>query len=335
MKLTLKKIGLGTGVLVFGSLLAILVSAASFTGPTSVAPGGNTEAPVNVGPSFQSKAGDLDVKAILAEDAVISFDAITGGVVAVGNYTANFLDPTNYPTNALEVWGRIVMRGSSLESDMVDTRISNVDMPIDDRDVATKKYVDAATGGGGGPTIGPTLTLFGTAPVTTNYYFGGNNFRGPNSGVPPSCRTNLTCLLGQYFWGGLPSTFAPVPPGVGAPSCNSLDRPETTIIGAWLEVFAGYGPHETIKLSFKQGSDPSMNPNHFLLSSLEDLNEAHIPSNAVSISDSVCSNAVIENVNVVTSNLGGQVMATAGANSACSTGGCNTCRICVFVPNSE
>ena len=94
------------------ALALLLVAGVSYawTGPTATAPNSNTSAPVNVGTSFQSKDGDLDVAG-----AFSAIDGIFTGNVGVG---------TAAPAFKLHVSDRMKLDGSTaglwVEADATD-----------------------------------------------------------------------------------------------------------------------------------------------------------------------------------------------------------------------
>lgn len=140
---------LSLGVIIFSSLLVLFAQA--WQEPTQAPPGGNVDAPLNIGSTNQTKSGELG--AALFRDynssdwylnpSGVSFigGGPTGGVgIGVTSLT---------PGVKLEVAGDIKLSGSS-------PRITNVSGPIDNNDVANKEYVlaqVAAAGSGGGVLI--------------------------------------------------------------------------------------------------------------------------------------------------------------------------------------
>jgi hypothetical protein len=352
------------GVVVFGSLLAVFVSfAQTWTAPTAGPPAGNTPAPVNVGASAQSKAGEFrvnqlfssdklvvgppisqdtknkmqsgaaQVKSLATDDVYVQFDGIIGNDLAIGSGIANFLNEQNLPVDALEVWGKIAMKGGTSDTDPVDTRIVNVDSPINNRDVATKGYVDAQVGGSAGWGT-QTLTLFGTSPALPDSpYF----YNGPNSGVFPG-RNGF--VPSSSFWQARG-------PGEGTPACSGLNNPDVNPFGKWVEIFAGYGPHNQLYQYFFDGSEVVTGPNNeytvelgqdlqLVVASGGGFTSTDVPAAITSINNSVCSASPLVNVAIKTNikGINGGSLFSAGAVGACADGaGCNTCRICQFVPN--
>jgi hypothetical protein len=107
-------------IVIIATLLVGVVIYA-WTEPSQSPPGGNVPAPLNVGPDTQNKTGGLTI----------------GGNVGIG---------TTYPSQKLDL-------GNS-------GRIVNVQDPMDNQDVATKAWVLANAGGGGGLTGGCWTTAY-------------------------------------------------------------------------------------------------------------------------------------------------------------------------------
>jgi hypothetical protein len=306
-------------MVLFGILLASVIFA--WTNPGSNPPGGSgaiSASGGNIGISQGTPTADLHVGADLI------YAHVSNGQVGI---------KTTSPTvgSALSVNGFL---------SMMSNVIKDVDTPVDNNDAANKAYVDAAgsDANAGGIT---TVTLFGTAATEV---FGIDLFRGPNSAVPPGCHNNpIGCsFIIANLWGAGVMNYSIQPPaGQGTPLCTSLTLPPgASGTWQWFEIYAGYGPHETVVNNYAiQGLFPmEASPgNSFtwqvdpdLTSGYGDIQNSDIALSAVSVSDSVCG-PEISNVNVVNTISGNQISVSAGMNSACSAYGCNTCRICGLV----
>jgi hypothetical protein len=295
-----RNIFIALGIIVFGSLLTVLVSfAQSWTAPTNTPPGGNVAAPINISSLEQTKEGNLIVLSSVATgDLVVNVDSFLGGRLQIANDNPDALG--SLPGDALEVWGVIAMKGDDTDGG-VDTRIVNVDSPIDNRDVATKgyvmDYVDAAGGGGGAG---------GTTVVT---------LWGSSLGVGP---------LGDL----------PVPPGAGTPTCSSLNQPPVSDYGQWVQLYAGYGPHHGI---YKAQDYQKLSTTFPFTTEMTGPLQPGDPIDTEwpTVSGSTCSSVRKQNATVrpywVGSNPpgAGQTVVV----DACSDELCNTCRVCQFVWN--
>lgn len=273
------------------------------------------------------------------------------GMLGAANVIFGWTNPSGNPpssSGAISATGGNVSINGTL--DMLTHRIFGVAAPTDGNDAANKSYVDAQTGGGGKQPAS-TITLFGVASYA-QLPAGSALFRGPNGGVPPGCRApsdgspqywNTSCATLTSSWGNQPVGTYPAA-GTGSPSCSTLNVNLTTASstarkGDWLEILTGYGPHETISLSYVSTEGGAADPNHFnplemFVAGNPDFQEDDIPSTGVSISDSVCSSSPYQHVMVTRTARGvaNGVVINSGYNSACSAIGCNTCRICQWAP---
>jgi hypothetical protein len=258
----------------------------------------------------------------------------TSGEVGIG------VDPVG--GNTLSISGQVNLTGSG--------QIVNTLWPTASSSVATKGYVDAAGGGSDANSGGiTTVTIFGTAATQVT---GTNLFRGPNSAVPSGCHSALpgVCnLLLSALWGSGVQNYSVQPvAGEGTPACTSLATPPAESgTWQWFEIFAGYGPHETVVNNYAiTGLQPIADPvppdpnasssftwqvGEDLVSGYGDIKNSDVVITGVSVSDSVCSQAVEQNVSVVNAINGDQIGSSAGRNSACTPYECNTCRICGLV----
>lgn len=125
-------------ILTLGLSISLQSLLAAWTPPTAVPPGSNTQPPINEGSADQAKLGGLSIGGGFAVD----------GNVGIGLAGA--------PTVALEVNGNII-----------------ADDPVDDNHVATKGWVMANAGGGGGVTMlsaesGSTMSSYDAAEYCWN-----------------------------------------------------------------------------------------------------------------------------------------------------------------------
>jgi len=242
---------------------------------------------------------------------VVGFDTIVNDNVGIGGGNIDFSavdalgNLVNWPTAPLEVWGNIALRGGNTDTDGFDTRITNVDAPIGNRDAANKAYVDAAAGGGaaGGTTV---TTIFGTSPT---------GLIDPNTGNP---------------------YLNPPIAGQGTPQCSILNKPAVTGFGTWEELYAGWGPHHGIYENLVYGK-ASINPpgNIIVTGSLAPGDD--IDLEYASISGANCSFSRQQTVGIQSLAPGIAAGATGIPSSvtvdACTDNQCNTCRVCQFVWN--
>jgi len=113
--------------------------ASAWVEPTAMPPGGNIAAPLNTGNVGQSKVGGLTLNVGGSTYGLI----VQNGLVGIG---------TTAPGEKLEVNGNILLTGGNSNDNNSNTNspvytIKNVAAPVNDTDVATKGYVDAASGG--------------------------------------------------------------------------------------------------------------------------------------------------------------------------------------------
>ncbi len=166
MKNTLNTIKILTLALVL--TVGLQYAYAAWVGPVSSPPNGNTSAPINIGSTSQTKSG-----AIWSSFFGTTGGGYFGGSVGVG---------TTNPTAKLEVAGNIVAS---------DPTASN--------QVATKGYVDAASGGGGSSymAVGTTACATGWTNAYTGWAFAvsGSSYGGVDG---------LFCSASQTGWSNVP-----------------------------------------------------------------------------------------------------------------------------------
>ncbi len=186
-KQSLKGVVLGITISLFFFLLFLYLSfILAWTEPVQLPPQGNVPVPINTGSTPQTKTGNLTINNVQIGTSTLTQDSPGEGSLqnvnmivgyndlhlrdSSSNNASIYLDQTNKavklytqgserliidqngnvgigtttPSAKLEIRGDIKLSGAN-----PTYRITNVATPINDSDVATKGYVDAAGGGGG------------------------------------------------------------------------------------------------------------------------------------------------------------------------------------------
>ena len=127
--------------------LALCFAVAAWNEPAETPPGGNAAAPLNAGDAAQSKSGDLNIGAGLkywiskiGDSFALKNDA--GQVKLAIDQNGNLGLGVDAPAQKIDLGDDGTGAGGG--------RVVNVSLPVDDNDVATKKYIDARGAGGYG-----------------------------------------------------------------------------------------------------------------------------------------------------------------------------------------
>jgi len=152
----LKKISFVLSVVIM-SLLVGYVATRAWTEPTVPPPGGNVSAPLDVSSTAQTKQGALQINADFTANRLLDtsdnsyyIDPANTGYAAL--FAGNVGIGTMTPNARLEVSGNIIASS-----------------PTDGAHVATKGYVDAQTGEGGGSSGGSCYVDWGSTSCSAGY----------------------------------------------------------------------------------------------------------------------------------------------------------------------